>query len=103
MKHKAIWIATAAIAVVMGETNAARAWQPPLGILMPPFGINETAPPTPNPWTTPAPGFFYVDATAPSATDSGKSVRDSRPTTVDDPVERAGWRGRRASTLAHTS
>jgi hypothetical protein len=71
MNHKTIWIATAAFALVMGETNAARAWQPPLGIPMPPFGINEAAPPMPNPWTTPAPGFYYVDATAPGATDSG--------------------------------
>ncbi len=36
---------------------------------MPPFGIKETAPPSPNPWDRPIPGFYYVDETHPSATD----------------------------------
>src|SRR5262245_5023514 len=41
--------------------QAHAAWQPPIGIPEPPFGINEVAPPRPNPWTTPVAGYYYVD------------------------------------------
>lgn len=46
-------------------------WRPPLGIPAPPFGITETVSPTPDPWSAPTPGFYYVDESHPSATDSG--------------------------------
>jgi len=36
-------------------------WQPPIGIPAPSFGITQTAPAAPNPWTTPVPGFYYVE------------------------------------------
>ena len=39
-------------------------WQPPIGIPAPSFGITQTAPPTPNPWTSPVPGFYYVEQRA---------------------------------------
>lgn len=59
------------IAAFLGVTTTAGAWQPPIGIPMPPFGINEVAPPVPNPWTGPVAGFYYVDQTHPASTDSG--------------------------------
>lgn len=43
------------------EAPATPAWQAPLGIPVPPFGIAETAPAPPAPWTAPMPGFYYVD------------------------------------------
>jgi hypothetical protein len=46
-------------------------WRPPLGIPAPPFGITDTAPSSPNGWTAPAEGFFYVDATNRNARDIG--------------------------------
>src|SRR4030095_10124475 len=49
------------IATAFVSVTAQAAWQPPIGIPAPPFGINEVAPPTPNPWTTPTPGFYYVN------------------------------------------
>jgi Right handed beta helix region len=47
------------------------AWTPPEGIPSPSFGIRESAPAPPEPWTNPTVGFFYVDATAQGATDEG--------------------------------
>jgi hypothetical protein len=50
------------IAVALGISRQAHAaWQPPIGIPAPPFGIHEVAPPRPNPWTAPVPGYYYVD------------------------------------------
>jgi Right handed beta helix region len=36
------------------------AWTPPIGIPMPPFGINEVAPSPPASWTADVPGFYFV-------------------------------------------
>src|SRR5262249_23403144 len=49
------------IAIAFVGATAHSAWQPPIVIPAPTFGINEVAPPTPNPWTTPTPGFYYVN------------------------------------------
>ena len=46
-------------------------WQPPIGIPPPAFGITETARATPNPWSTAISGFYYVEPSNGSATDSG--------------------------------
>src|ERR1051325_9691191 len=51
-------------------TPISAAWTPPVGIPMPTFGVAGTAPPVPSPWSTPTPGFYYVDATSSAATDS---------------------------------
>jgi hypothetical protein len=45
-------------------------WQPPLGIPAPSFGIAESAPPAPAPWTSSVAGFYYIDAGNPASTDS---------------------------------
>jgi parallel beta helix pectate lyase-like protein len=47
-------------AVLLASTPALAAWQPPIGIPAPAFGINEAAPALPNPWTANVPGFYYV-------------------------------------------
>jgi hypothetical protein len=59
--------------------RAASAWAdanpsfvPPIGIPAPTFGITQAAPPAPNPWTSEVAGFYYVDPTAPGATDTGR-------------------------------
>jgi hypothetical protein len=59
-----------AVGLVIMAAPAARAWTPPIGIPAPPFGLTEVAPPTPSPWTTPVPGFYYVDENVAGATDS---------------------------------
>ena len=57
-----------------GSAGAQGAWTPPLGIPAPAFGITQTAPVAPNPWNAPTPGFYYVHASHPSATDSGNAL-----------------------------
>jgi hypothetical protein len=74
MRHRGNWlvfgfITISIIFLTFIQLATAAAWTPPIGIPMPPFGINETAPPSPNPWNKPIPGFYYVDETHPSATD----------------------------------
>jgi len=47
------------------------AWEPPIGIPAPDFGITEVAPEHPMAWPeTEVPGFYYVDNTHPNATDT---------------------------------
>jgi hypothetical protein len=66
----------------------AAAWTPPIGIPAPSFGINESAPATPSPWTTATAGFYYVDGTNAKATDSSNPYgtpakpRQTIPTTL---------------------
>ena len=68
-------IATALIVVALAAINTASTaravspWTPPLGIPAPSFGIVESAPPAPQPWTSPTPGYYYVDASHAQATD----------------------------------
>jgi FtsZ-binding cell division protein ZapB len=45
------------------------AWTPPTGIPTPDFGLDEAAPPVPDPWTAETPGFYYV---------GGSGASDSR-------------------------
>ncbi len=52
---------------------ASAAWTPPIGVPVPPFGTTEVAPPVPSPWNVATPGFYYVDETHPSATDTNNS------------------------------
>ncbi|MCC7416122.1 MAG: right-handed parallel beta-helix repeat-containing protein [Acidobacteria bacterium] len=51
------------------QASPAGGWQPPLGIPTPSFGIRETAPEPPWPWAKPVRGFYYVEPSAPGATD----------------------------------
>lgn len=45
-------------------------WTTPLGVPAPTFGVRETAPAVPNPWTRETPGFYYVDNTVAASTDN---------------------------------
>ena len=49
---------------------ASAQWTPPIGIPAPSFGVSEAAPPSPAPWVSPTPGFYYVDASQAGNTDS---------------------------------
>jgi len=73
-------------------TVAQSAWQPPIGIPAPDFGINEVAPAQPSGWpATEVPGFYYVDNTDINATDidnpygTPDEPRQTIPTTSYDP------------------
>jgi hypothetical protein len=55
------------------STVFAASWTAPFGIPTPPFGIDEVAPATPNPWTVSTAGFYYVDATKSAATDGNNT------------------------------
>ena len=50
------------VAIVAAPARAQ--WTPPIGIPAPSFGITQTAPAAPNPWTTQVPGFYYVEQKA---------------------------------------
>ena len=60
-----------AVLLTFHPAVAAQSWEPPLGIPAPPFGITQTAPASPSPWTSSVAGFYYVDASAAASTDSG--------------------------------
>jgi hypothetical protein len=64
--------AAIALLAVLSATNASAqtAWVSPVGIPAPPFGINEVAPASPNPWTSAVPGFYYVEPSNASSTDT---------------------------------
>ena len=47
----------------------AQTWNPPIGIPMPAFGVNERARAVPNPWSAETPGFYYIDNTSANAGD----------------------------------
>ena len=68
-------VATLAVLALSGASAPAAyaQWAPPIGIPAPSFGIVETARPAPNPWTAQTPGYYYVDATEPTATDTSNS------------------------------
>jgi len=59
--------ASAVSSVVVSSSTG---WQPPIGIPAPPFGIVETAPAVPNPWTTATNGFYYVCPSCAGASDT---------------------------------
>lgn len=63
-------LAGAALAAALWATPVLAQWTPPIGIPMPTFGINEAAPPRPNPWNSAVTGYYYVDRTHASATDN---------------------------------
>ncbi|HEY7173093.1 MAG TPA: hypothetical protein VH417_19715 [Vicinamibacterales bacterium] len=62
-------VAGAALAIATAEPALAQ-WAPPLGIPSPSFGIKESAPASPSPWVIGTPGFYYVDANSPAASDT---------------------------------
>lgn len=75
MKKSDIWLVIAFLIVAnifFQEVDIAfAAYQPPLGIPAPPFGINEVAPPPPSQWpVSEVQGYYYVDNTHPAATDA---------------------------------
>ena len=57
----------------------AQPWVPPTGVPMPAFGVRESAPVAPNPWTSETRGFYYVDNTHPAATDAATFGTPGRP------------------------
>ena len=60
----------AAAALFCGAPSAQTLpWVAPTGIPVPAFGMNETAPAPPNPWTAQTPGFYYVDESNGGSTD----------------------------------
>jgi len=64
---KVVGFAVLLIALLLGARTPASAWTPPIGIPMPSFGIAETAPARPNPWTSEVPGYYYVNEQTGSA------------------------------------
>jgi hypothetical protein len=59
MRNSIQLLVTLLISTTAGLAHA-QTWQPPIGIPAPTFGITQTAPPLPNPWTANVPGFYYV-------------------------------------------
>src|SRR5215471_904032 len=64
-------LAAVAVLCIPGRVFTQQAaWRPPLGIPEPEFGIKEQAPAAPANWTNPVPGFYYVEASRPGASDA---------------------------------
>ena len=61
-------VAIIELGILTGPAQAQ--WTAPIGIPTPSFGVSEVAPAAPAPWTSPMPGFYYVDATKAGATDT---------------------------------
>jgi hypothetical protein len=59
------------ITVQFFRSPAYGAWNPIIGIPEPPFGITQTAPAVPNPWTSETAGFYFVNYL--TGTDSGRT------------------------------
>src|SRR5688572_6135642 len=69
-----IRLASALVAFGLSATAAAaQEWKAPIGVPAPSFGIAQRAAPAPNPWNAEVAGFYYVDASAVSATDTGNT------------------------------
>jgi hypothetical protein len=68
--NRSIVVAALAASAALAPKADAASWTAPLGVPTPTFGINETAPPAPTPWTAAVAGYYYVDATKSTATDS---------------------------------
>ncbi|MBI2671371.1 right-handed parallel beta-helix repeat-containing protein [Candidatus Woesearchaeota archaeon] len=71
--QKPLYLLFVIIVIVVTSLNTlaqSNSWLPPIGIPMPIFGINEVAPPAPNPWDNPVPGFYYVCETCAGVTDT---------------------------------
>ena len=62
-------------------------WVPPIGIPAPSFGIMQTAPPAPNPWTSPVPGYYYVEQRAGATNINNPFGTPARPRiTIPNPI-----------------
>ena len=82
---------TAIVSFSTGDAYAT-SWVAPIGIPMPPFGVNEVVPTVPSPWSGAKAGFYYVCPTCPGATDSSNPLgypgqpRLTIPSTVTGPA-----------------
>ncbi len=56
--------------LILFPTAVFAAWQPPIGIPYPSFGIEEASPASPSPWTSPQSGWYFVCPTCSGATDT---------------------------------
>ena len=75
MKHRGNWLVIGFITIsiifmTFIRMAAAEVWTPLIGIPAPPFGINETAPVPPAPWSGQVIGYYYIDETHPASTDT---------------------------------
>src|SRR5512141_2903850 len=61
-----VWL----LAVSLFSYPAFAAWQPPVGIPAPSFGIDEQAPLAPSPWSTNTAAFYYIEQSNPSCSDT---------------------------------
>ncbi len=75
--------ATWVLMLFVATTGFALAWEPPIGVPMPPFGINEQAPPLPNPWNSNVPGFYYVRS---GGTNNGNGYPGNPRSVLPDPI-----------------
>jgi predicted DsbA family dithiol-disulfide isomerase len=56
------WMLTASTTTTATDVSfLTSGWTPPIGIPHPSFGMTEQVPPSPSPWSGPAPGFYYVN------------------------------------------
>ena len=67
------FVTALAVFVILNPASALAQWPSLIGIPSPSFGVSETAPSPPNPWTGETPGFYYVEASHSAADDDGNT------------------------------
>lgn len=60
--HRGVTLPGVTALALLLSSSLADAWDPPLGIPRPSFGITELAPQIPDPWTADRVGFYYVQS-----------------------------------------
>lgn len=56
-----------------GDAGPPSGWRAPIGVPVPSFGVGETAPAAPDPWTGATAGWYYVCASCPGANDDASN------------------------------
>lgn len=74
------------LALLLWPVPAWAIWTPPIGVPTPVFGINDTAPATPSPWTTPTAGFYYINEATGNDTSNPFGTPAAPRQTIPEPI-----------------
>ncbi|MCU7845545.1 MAG: hypothetical protein KZQ93_17080 [Candidatus Thiodiazotropha sp. (ex Monitilora ramsayi)] len=81
--NKSKVLAITFMGLMIGSLNAYSAYQPPIGVPAPSFGIDNVAPDTPANWNSDVAGFYYVRS---GGSNSGNGYPGNPRSTIPDPL-----------------